>query len=85
MFDDELMEAVLMEETTEELIKRGIRKVHCPVSWWYSAVRHTRTWVFALLDGVIDYLPNPTEVENIGLDLDNERRVALSHDWISRW
>ena len=31
-----------------------------------------------LLDGVIDYLPNPTDVENRGLDLDNnEKEVVL--------
>ena len=34
-----------------------------------------------LLDGVTDYLPNPTEVENIALDQNkNEEKVMLESD-----
>ena len=83
MFDDELMEAVLMEEATEELIKRGIRKgtLSRELTPVFCGSAYKNVGVQALLDGVIDYLPNPTEVENIGLDLDNEEaEVTLSHD-----
>jgi elongation factor G len=74
MFDDDLMEAAMMEDVTVELLMRGIRKATLareltPV---FIGSAYKNVGVQALLDGVISYLPNPTEVENIALDIDND-------------
>ena len=80
MFSDELMEAMLEENVTPELIKSAVRKGTislqlCPV---FMGSAYKNKGIQPLLDGVIDYLPNPTEVENVALDLDdNEKEVVL--------
>jgi elongation factor G len=82
MFDDELMEAVLMEEPTVELINRAIRKgtLDRDLTPVFCGSAYKNVGVQALLDGVLAYLPNPMEVENIGLDLEkNEEEVILGH------
>lgn len=82
MFDDELMEAVLMEEPTVELINRAIRKgtIDRELTPVFCGSAYKNVGVQALLDGVLAYLPNPMEVENVGLDLEkNEEEVILGH------
>ena len=80
MFSDELMEAMLEENVTPELIKSAVRKGTislqlCPV---FMGSAYKNKGIQPLLDGVIDYLPNPTEVKNVALDLDdNEKEVVL--------
>ena len=80
MFSDELMEAILEDSVTPEMIKAAVRKGTiglqlCPV---FMGSAYKNKGIQPLLDGVIDYLPNPTEVENIALDLDNnEKEVVL--------
>ena len=80
MFSDELMEAILEDSVTPELIKAAVRKGTiglqlCPV---FMGSAYKNKGIQTLLDGVIDYLPNPTEVQNIALDLDNnEKEVVL--------
>jgi elongation factor G len=83
MFDDELMEAVLMEEPTVELINRAIRKgtLDRELTPVFCGSAYKNVGVQALLDGVLAYLPNPMEVRNVGLDLEkNEEEVVLSHE-----
>lgn len=69
--DEELGEMFLNEQTpTNEQIKKAIRrntlkKTFCPV-FVGSALKNKG--VQKLLDGVIDYLPNPSEVKNYALD-----------------
>lgn len=83
MFSDELMEAMLEEKVTQELLEQAIRKGVlslglCPV---FMGSAHKNKGVQVLLDGVVKYLPNPTEVENTALDLDNnEASVPLVSD-----
>ena len=71
MFDDELMEAVLEDNVTVDMVRRAIRagtiaRELVPV---FCGSAYKNKGVQLLLDGVTDYLPNPTEVENSGFDL----------------
>ncbi len=83
MFSDELAEAFLDGEVEEELIHEAIRKgvlrrQLCPV---FIGSAYKNKGVQTLLDSVVRYLPNPTEVENEALDLDNnETPVKLTAD-----
>jgi elongation factor G len=73
MFSDELMEAMLEERVTEELvaaaIRRGALSLKLVPVMMGSAYRNRA--VQLLLDGVLAYLPNPTEVRNDALDISN--------------
>lgn len=83
MFDDELMEAMLEDKVTEELLVRAIRAgtISRDMTPVFLGSAYKNKAVQALLDGVLAYLPNPTEVENYAHDLDNEEaKVILSSD-----
>lgn len=84
MFNDELAELYLGgEEIPEELIHSTIRKAtiaeqFVPVMMGSA---YKNKGVQLLLDGVTRYLPDPTEVKNYALDLDNnEAQVELKAD-----
>ncbi len=83
MFSDELMEAMMEEAVTEELIHTAVRKATlanelCPV---FLGSAYKNKGVQALLDAVLKYLPEPRDVQNIALDLDNnEEEVKLTAD-----
>jgi elongation factor G len=81
MFSDELAEAYLGGETiAEDLIHSAIRKGTLseqlvPVMMGSA---YKNKGIQLLLDGVMRYLPDPTEVKNIALDLDNnEQQIEL--------
>jgi len=83
MYDDELMEAVLEGTATNEQVIRGLRKgcVAEQVVPVFVGSAYKNKGVQVLLDGVTRYLPDPTEVVNIALDLDNnEQEVVLKAD-----
>ena len=83
MFDDELMEAVLEGNVTEEMVNRAIRKATIDLELVpvFCGSAYKNVGVQSLLDGVLAYLPDPREVENIALDLDNgEARVKLGYE-----
>ena len=83
MFSDELMEAMLEESVTEEMLVTAIRKgtISRELTPVFLGSAYKNKAVQPLLDGVIAYLPNPTEVENYGHDLDNdEAKVILDSD-----
>jgi elongation factor G len=74
MFSDELMEAALDGRATEAMIEAAVRKGTIsrrliPV-FVGSAFRNKG--IQPLLDGVVRYLPDPSEVESRALDLDEE-------------
>ncbi len=80
MFSDELMEAMMEENVTEELIHDAIRRgtLSQELTPVCLGSAYKNKGVQSLLDAVVAYLPNPTEVENIALDLDNnEAEVKL--------
>ncbi|MCX7655769.1 MAG: elongation factor G [Treponemataceae bacterium] len=84
MFNDELAELYLGgEEIPEDLIHSTIRKAtiaeqFVPVMMGSA---YKNKGVQLLLDGVTRYLPDPTEVKNYALDLDNnEAQVELKAD-----
>jgi elongation factor G len=81
-FDDVVAEKFLMEEEpTIEEIKRGIRAgcLKLDLTPVFCGSAYKNKGVQKLLDGVQDYLPNPSEITNEALDLDkNEEKVQLS-------
>ena len=83
MFDDTLMEHVLEGTETEEEIIAAIRKGTLAEQFVgvFCGSAHMNKGIQPLLDGVIRYLPDPTEVKNVALDLDNnEAEIELVSD-----
>ena len=66
MFSDELTEAILEEQVTEELIRAAIRKatIALKITPVFMGSAYKNKGVQLLLDGVVHYLPDPTEVES---------------------
>jgi elongation factor G len=83
MFSDELTEAMLEENVTADLIRAAVRKacIERKMTPVFMGSAYKNKGVQKLLDGVCDYLPNPTEVENTALDQDMEEKpVAVVPD-----
>lgn len=83
MFSDELSEAYLEDKITEELLNDAIRKATISLQLVPVTVgsAYKNKGVQALMDMVIGYLPDPTEVRNFALDIDdNEKEVLLVAD-----
>ncbi|MCL2441686.1 MAG: elongation factor G, partial [Treponema sp.] len=84
MFSDDLAEKVLEGgEIPEDLMHTAIRKA--TLSEQLVPVMMGSAYKFKgiqpLLDAVMNYLPNPTEVKNFALDLDkNEEKIELGAD-----
>jgi elongation factor G len=76
MFSDELMEAMMEERVTEEMIHEAVRRgtLSLDLTPVYMGTAYKNKGVQTLLDAVIAYLPNPTEINNTALDLDNEEK-----------
>ncbi len=85
-YSDEIMEKALEGEYTdidENLIKATIRKatISLDITPVFMGSAYKNTGIQKLLDGVTDYLPNPTEVNNIALDVNNEeKQVVLTNN-----
>ncbi|MCU0330330.1 MAG: elongation factor G [Candidatus Kapabacteria bacterium] len=83
-FDDSLMEKFLMDEqpTRDELvsaIRKGTLSLKMTPVFVGSAYKNKGVQV--LLNGVVDFLPNPTEITNEALDQDNnEQKIQLESD-----
>ncbi len=79
MVSDELMEAYLEGKVTEELIHQEIQKATKELKLVPVALgsAYKNKGVQPLLDMVIKYLPDPTGVTNIALDLDNNEEEII--------
>ena len=87
-YNDQIMELAMegkygVDEIDKDLIKKTIREqtISLELTPVFMGSAHKNIGVQKLLDGVIDYLPNPTEVENKALDIDNnEQEVVLKSE-----
>jgi len=83
MFSDELLEAVLEERPTPEMIRDAVRRgtLSQQLTPVFLGSAYKNRGVQPLLDGVVAYLPDPTEVSNEAVDLDHdEARYPLRPD-----
>jgi elongation factor G len=83
LHSDELTEAILEERVTEPLIHEAVRRgtLSLDLTPVFLGSAYKNKGVQPLLDAVTRYLPNPTEVENTGVDLSNdEAPIALASD-----
>src|SRR5439155_4584554 len=83
MYSDELMEAVLEDRVSPELIHAAIRKgtLSLDLTPVFLGSAYKNKAVQPLLDAVTRYLPSPTEVVNEALDLSKgEQKVTLNSD-----
>jgi len=83
LFSDDLAEAILENRVTEEAVIKAIRKgtISREFTPIYLGSAYRNKGVQLLLDGVINFLPDPSEVENITLDLDQkEKQILLKAD-----
>jgi elongation factor G len=76
MFDDELLEAALEDAATPEMIHRAIRRgvLDLALTPVFVGSAYKNKGVQPLLDGVVRYLPDPTEIENVALDLEEDEK-----------
>jgi elongation factor G len=80
LFSDELTEAILDEQVTEESIHEAIRRgtVSLRLTPVLLGSAYKNKGVQCLLDAVTRYLPNPLNVKNVALDLNqNEQEIVL--------
>lgn len=82
MFSDELMEAALEDNITEEIlinaVRQGVLKRELTPVFMGSAYKNKG--IQPLLDAVTYFLPNPTEVKNQAFDINNnEQKVNLTN------
>ena len=83
MNSEELMEAMLEDAVTTDLIKKVVREetIALRLVPVFMGSAYKNKGIQKLLDGVIDYLPNPTDVHNFALDLDDgEKEIELPSD-----
>jgi elongation factor G len=83
LYSDILLEAILEDRVTEDLIYEAVRRgtILRELTPVFMGSAYKNKGVQPLLDGVVRYLPNPTEIENFAIDLDkNRRRTKLNSD-----
>jgi elongation factor G len=84
MFSDELTEAMLEEEVTNDILRTALREtvIARQVVPVFCGSAYRNKGVQPLLDAVTDYLPNPMDVENVALTVgdDSEEEVVIESD-----
>ena len=82
MFSEELMEAILEDNVTTDLIHSAVRagtlsRELTPV---FMGSAYKNKGVQPLLDAVVNYLPDPTQVENKATDIDSGEDFVVETD-----
>jgi elongation factor G len=79
LFSDDLMVAMLEEEVTEELIVEAVRigTLSLNLTPVFMGSAYKNKGIQPLMDAVLQFLPNPTQVENRALDLDHEEQEVV--------
>jgi len=84
MFSDELMEAILENKVTTDLIYKAVRTgtLDLKLTPVLLGSAHKNVGVQPLLDAVVRYLPAPPDIKNEAIDLttENEQKVVLASD-----
>jgi elongation factor G len=83
MFSEELMEAIFEERVTDELIYDAVRRgtIENSLTPVFIGSAYRNKGIQPLLDAVVKYLPDPSEVANYAIDLeDGEKEVKLAPD-----
>ena len=83
MYSDELTEAMLEENVTPEILHKAIREatLSLKITPVLMGSAYKNKGVQLLLDAVVKYLPNPTEVANEALDIEaGEKKIELVSD-----
>ncbi len=82
LYSDELTEAILEDKVTPELIHAAVRKgtLSLGLTPVFMGSAYKNRGVQPLLDAVLAYLPDPTEVTNEALEITKagERKITLS-------
>jgi elongation factor G len=80
---EHMLEAALEDAVTNEQIHEGVRcgVLELALTPVFVGSAYKNKGVQPLLDAVIRYLPNPTEIENVALDLeDDEKEITVDAD-----
>ena len=79
MFSDRLMEAYLEDSVTEDLVYEAVRNgtLYLQLTPVFMGAAFKNKGVQPILDGVIRYLPAPTDVQNVALERDNDEAQII--------
>ncbi len=79
MYSDELTEAMLEDAVTEDLIHRAVRKatIAREITPVFMGSAYKNRGVQLLLDAITRYLPDPTEVHNEAIRLENGEEITF--------
>jgi elongation factor G len=85
MFSDELLEAILEDKVTEELIHAAVRQgtLSLQLTPVLLGSAYKNKGVQPLLDAVVEYLPNPMEISHEAMDLtssNGECKIVIEND-----
>ena len=82
MFSEELMEAILEENVTPEMVHAAVRQgvLQRELTPVFMGSAYKNKGVQPLLDAVVKYLPSPPEVENTATSLDDETDFVVKPD-----